>query len=187
MTEKKIIKKTPIKKKSIKESLIKKVKDKKVLIKKVKNKKVLIKKESKETNKTGRQYYEAVGRRKRATARVRLFTCKPFEGEKGKILINEKKYTDFFTTFDLREVILSPLKKMKSINRFEVTIKVKGGGIKGQAEAISHSLSRALVKFNPDFSKKLKRSGFLVRDSREKERKKPGLKKARKASQWKKR
>ncbi len=76
---------------------------------------------------------------------------------------------------------------MKSINRFEVTIKVKGGGIKGQAEAISHSLSRALVKFNPDFSKKLKRSGFLVRDSREKERKKPGLKKARKASQWKKR
>jgi len=76
---------------------------------------------------------------------------------------------------------------MKSINRFEVVIKVSGGGIKGQAEAIRHGLSRALVKFNPDFSKKLKRSSFLTRDSRRKERKKPGLKKARKAPQWKKR
>ncbi len=134
-----------------------------------------------------RQYYEAVGRRKTSTARVRLFTCKPFENEKGKVTVNDKDYADFFTTFDLREILLSPLKKMKSINRFEATIKIKGGGIKGQAEAARHGLSRALVKFNPDFSKKLKRSGFLTRDSRKKERKKPGLKKARKATQWKKR
>ena len=161
------------KKKVVKKKIVKKVPAKKAAIKKAK--------------KTVRQYYEAVGRRKTSTARVRLFTCKPFEGEKAKILINEKKYTDFFTTFDLQEVILSPLKKMKSINRFEITIKVKGGGVRGQADAICHGISRALVKFNLDFSKKLKRSGFLTRDSRKKERKKPGLKKARKASQWKKR
>ena len=101
--------------------------------------------------------------------------------------VNDKDYADFFTTFDLKETLLSPLKKMKSINRFKATIKVKGGGIKGQAEAARHGLSRALVKFNPDFSKKLKRSGFLTRDSRKKERKKRGLKKARRAPQWKKR
>ena len=134
-----------------------------------------------------KRYFEAVGRRKRATARVRLFTCKPFEGEKGKILINERPYDEFFSTLELQQIIINPLKKMKSLNRFEVTVKVSGGGIKGQAGAIRHSLSRALVKFNQDFSKKLKKAGYLRRDPRRKERKKPGLKKARKASQWKKR
>ena len=76
---------------------------------------------------------------------------------------------------------------MKSLNRFEASVKVKGGGFKGQAEAIRHGLARALVKFNPDFRKKLKRVGYLKRDPRMKERKKPGLKKARKAPQWAKR
>ncbi len=176
------------KKKVVKKKIVKKAPDKKVPTKKTLAKKAPAKKtQIKKVKKIGRQYHEAVGRRKTSTARVRLFTCKPFEGEKAKILINEKKYTDFFTTFDLQEVILSPLKKMKSINRFEITIKVKGGGVRGQADAICHGISRALVKFNLDFSKKLKRSGFLTRDSRKKERKKPGLKKARKASQWKKR
>ena len=137
--------------------------------------------------KIARQYFEAVGRRKRATARVRLFTCRPFEDEKGKIIVNDKSYIDFFPTYDLQQTVASPLIKMKSISRFEASIKVNGGGIKGQAEAIRLGLSRALVKFNPDFSKKLKRSSFLTRDSRRIERKKPGLKKARKAPQWKKR
>jgi len=136
--------------------------------------------------KTGR-YYEAVGRRKRSTARVRLFTCSPFEDEQGKVLVNDKSYIDFFPTSRLQQIVISPLKKMKSINRFEVTIKVVGGGILGQAEAIRHGLARTLVKFNPDFSKKLKRAGYLRRDPREKERKKPGLKKARRAPQWSKR
>ncbi|MFH1671226.1 MAG: 30S ribosomal protein S9 [Candidatus Portnoybacteria bacterium] len=134
-----------------------------------------------------RKYYEAVGRRKRAIARVRLFTCQPFEDEEGKIKVNEKDYTKFFSTFELQQIVANPLRKMKSLNRFEVTIKVEGGGIKGQAEAISHGLSRTLVKFNPDFSKKLKRAGLLTRDSRKVERKKPGLKKARRAPQWRKR
>lgn len=139
------------------------------------------------TKKTPAKYYEAVGRRKRAVARVRLFTCRPFESQKARILVNGKSYLDFFPTLQLQEAAADALEKMKSINRFEVTVKVKGGGLRGQAEAIRHGLARALVKFNPDFSKKLKRAGFLRRDPREKERKKPGLKKARRAPQWKKR
>jgi len=134
-----------------------------------------------------KRYYEAVGRRKRSIARVRLFTCQPFEDDKGKILVNDKSYTDFFPTLELQQIAASPLLKMKSLNRFEATVKVKGGGIRGQAEAIRHGLARTLVKFNPDFSKKLKRAGFLRRDPRKKERKKYGLKKARRAPQWKKR
>ncbi len=134
-----------------------------------------------------KRYYEAVGRRKRAIARVRLFTCVPFEGEIARITINGKKYKDFFSTEDLCQTAISPLVKMKSINRFEATIKVTGGGILGQAEAVRHGLARTLVKFNDEFSKKLKRAGFLRRDPRKKERKKPGLKKARRAPQWSKR
>ena len=134
-----------------------------------------------------KRYYEAVGRRKRATARVRLFTCRPFEDEKAKVEINQKSYTDFFPILEFQQLAVSPLQKMKSINRFKVIVKVRGGGLRGQAEAIRHGLARALVKFNPDFSKKLKRAGFLRRDPRKKERKKPGLKKARRAPQWRKR
>ena len=170
-------KKTPVKKASVR----------KVPRKKISAKKTSAKKEpSEKVTKVG-PYYEAVGRRKRSTARVRLFTCRPFEDKKGKIIVNEKNYTNFFPIFELQETIISPLKKMKSLNRFEATVKVKGGGIRGQAEAIRHGLARALIKFNPDFSKKLKRAGYLRRDPRKKERKKPGLKKARRAPQWKKR
>jgi len=175
------------KKKTTKKKAVKKTATKKTTAKKPAAKKSVAKKAPVKKTKDDKQYHEAVGRRKRSVARVRIFTCRPFDDEKGKITINGKPYTDFFTTFDLREVVLSPLKKMKSINRFEVSVKVKGGGIRGQADAVRHGLSRALMKFNPDFSKKLKRSGFLTRDPRRKERKKPGLKKARKASQWKKR
>lgn len=179
VTEKKTkkIKKAPVKKKS----LSKKPKTKAVT-KKATTKKAIIK----ETVESKR-YFEAVGRRKKAVARVRLFTCRPFEEDKARITVNDKIYTDFFSIFEFQQIVVSPLKKMKSLNRFEITVKVKGGGIRGQAEAIRHGLSRTLVEFNPDFSKKLKRAGFLSRDSRRKERKKPGLKKARRAPQWSKR
>lgn len=169
---------------------IKKEKVKKTTSKKPKKKsaeKKPVKKKSAVDADKNKRYYEAVGRRKTATARVRLFTCRPFEGEKGKITVNKKHYTKFFPTLELQQIVAEPLKRMKSFNRFEVTIKVSGGGIRGQAEAIRHGLSRTLVKFNPDFSKKLKRADYLRRDSRRKERKKPGLKKARRAPQWKKR
>ena len=142
---------------------------------------------SKKVKQKTKRYFEAVGRRKKAVARVRLFTCPPFEDEEGRIIVNNKPYTKYFPTLELQRKVSAPLRKMRSLNRFEVSVKVKGGGINGQAEAICHGLARSLVKFNPDFSKKLRRAGYLTRDPRKKERKKPGLKKARRAPQWSKR
>lgn len=131
---------------------------------------------------TSTKYYEAVGRRKRAVARVRLFT----KGEKG-FVVNSKPHTQHFPTEELQEVADGALRKMKVIDKFSVSVHVQGGGQTGQAEAIRHGTARALVKFNPDFRKRLKRAGFLRRDPRETERKKFGLKKARRAPQWQKR
>jgi len=153
----------------------------------IKKKKISKTKKLPQKEKKPQKYYEAVGRRKTAIARVRLFTCRPFEDEKGKILVNGKPYFEIFSTLELQRIVRAALEKMKSLNRFEASIKVKGGGLKGQAEAIRHGLARTLIIFNPDFRKKLKRAGYLRRDPRMKERKKPGLKKARRAPQWAKR
>ena len=128
------------------------------------------------------KYWEAVGRRKTAVARVRLFTA----GEK-EILVNEKSYERYFPDIELREIASSALDKMKLLDRFLVLAKIKGGGIHAQAEALRHGIARALILFNPDFRKRLKKAGFLTRDSRMRERKKFGLKRARRAPQWQKR
>lgn len=128
------------------------------------------------------KYFEAVGRRKTAVARVRLFT----QGKKT-FLVNEKSLEDYFPSFELQEIVKASLKKMKCLDRFRVSIKVRGGGKVAQAEAIRHGIARALVIFNPDFRKRLKKAGFLTRDSRMRERKKFGLKRARRAPQWQKR
>ncbi|MDO8560688.1 MAG: 30S ribosomal protein S9 [bacterium] len=128
------------------------------------------------------RYWEAVGRRKTAIARVRLFT----RGEKG-MWVNGKEYHAYFQYPSLFLIPEDPLKKMKSFERFRVTANIHGGGIHAQAEAFRHGISRALVKFNQDFRKRLKRANFLTRDSRMKERKKFGLKGARRAPQWAKR
>lgn len=138
-------------------------------------------KESADEKKNDR-YYEAIGRRKRAVARVRLFT----KGEKA-FLINSIPYIKYFPTEELRSTADSALRRMKVIDKFRTVAHVQGGGIAGQAEAVRHGTSRALIKFNADFRKRLKRSGFLRRDPREKERRKFGLKKARRAPQWSKR
>lgn len=127
------------------------------------------------------RYFEAVGRRKTASARVRIFT-KP-----GDFTVNGKLYSQYFPTIVLQKTVEDALQKMKLFGRFRVSVMVQGGGIRGQAEALRHGLSRALTKFNPDFRKRLKRAGFLRRDDRMKERKKFGLKKARRAPQWAKR
>lgn len=127
------------------------------------------------------RYFEAVGRRKTAVARVRLFT------KAGEFLVNNKQYAAYFTTLELQKIVEDALQKMKLLGRFKVTIKVSGGGIHSQAEAVRHGLARCLIKFNSDFRKRLKRAGFLKRDPRMKERKKFGLKKARRAPQWAKR
>lgn len=137
------------------------------------------------------KYYESIGRRKEASARVRVYTKKsadvqPSE-DKAIIIVNDKPYMEYFPSAMLQDVVDSPLRKLKSINRFKATVKVNGGGIRGQADAVKFGLSRALVLFDSNFSKKLRKAGFLTRDAREKERRKYGLKKARKSPQWSKR
>lgn len=150
------------------------------------------------------KYFEAVGRRKSAIARVRVYTKKASDlsvqaglsagkidentEEPALITVNDHDYADYFhQNKKLLNIAEAPLKKLKSVNRFKASVKILGGGFNAQAEAIRHGLSRALVMFDPNFAKKLKKSGFLTRDSREKERRKYGLKKARKAPQWAKR
>jgi len=128
------------------------------------------------------RYIEAVGRRKTAVARVRIFP----EGEKD-FIVNEKKLNDYFPYFAHQKIVLAPLELTNCLSSFKIQVKVKGGGIHSQAEAIRHGLARALISFNPDFFKRLKKAGYLTRDPRMKERKKFGLKRARKAPQWQKR
>lgn len=127
------------------------------------------------------RYFEAVGRRKTSIARVRLFT------KAGDFTVNDKLYSQYFPTLELQKIVEDALQKMKLFGRFKVTVHVSGGGVHSQAEAVRHGLARCLIKFNPDFRKRLKRVGFLKRDPRMKERKKFGLKKARRAPQWAKR
>lgn len=138
-------------------------------------------------DKKNKRYYEAVGRRKTAIARVRLLTIKPLEEDEGKITINGKSYKSYFTTMELQQVAEASLRRLKSLNRFEVVALIKGGGVRAQAEALRHGIARVLVDFNADFRKKLKKVGYLKRDPRAKERRKYGLKKARRAPQWAKR
>jgi small subunit ribosomal protein S9 len=127
------------------------------------------------------RYYEAVGRRKRAVARVRLY---PGEGE---MVINGKPLEEYFgRPQDWRDV-RAPLELTETQNRYNLSVLVKGGGITGQAHAVRHGISRALLRADPDAKMTLRRAGFLTRDPREKERKKPGLKRARKAPQYTKR
>ena len=127
------------------------------------------------------RYFEDVGRRKTATARVRLFT------KSGHFTVNGKPYGMYFPTLDLQKTVEDPLKEMKLWERYRVSAMVTGGGAHAQAEAVRHGLARCLIRFNVDFRKRLKRAGFLTRDPRMKERKKFGLKKARRAPQWQKR
>lgn len=137
------------------------------------------------------KYYAAVGRRKSAIARVRIYTKKSTDEANSEdrplITVNQKDYGDYFSEKEQKEIVESPLKKLKSSNRFKATVRVSGGGMTGQAEAIRHGLARALILFDLNFAKKLKKSGYLTRDPREKERRKYGHKKARKSPQWAKR
>jgi small subunit ribosomal protein S9 len=127
------------------------------------------------------RYYEAVGRRKRAVARVRLYP-----GD-GQVVVNDKALDDFFgRPQDWRDV-MAPLRLTNNEDRFNLSVLVKGGGVTGQAQAIRHGVARALLVVDPNLRKPLRRAGFLTRDPREKERKKPGLKRARKAPQYTKR
>ncbi|MGI6689079.1 MAG: 30S ribosomal protein S9 [Christensenellales bacterium] len=124
--------------------------------------------------------YNAVGRRKKAVARVRLVPGQ------GNILINKREIDDYFSMETLKMTVRQPLVLVKSTG-FDVLVNVHGGGPTGQAGAIRHGISRALCKANPELRGELKKAGFLTRDPRMKERKKYGLKGARRAPQFSKR
>lgn len=128
-------------------------------------------------------YYEGLGRRKEATARVRLHTG----GEGGGFIVNEKSLEEYFTRGIDQVQINKPLKVTGVEGRFDITIKVIGGGVTGQAGAVQLGIARALLKADPDYRKVLREHGLLTRDPRAKERKKAGLKRARKAPQYTKR
>ncbi|RJQ29692.1 30S ribosomal protein S9 [Candidatus Parcubacteria bacterium] len=129
----------------------------------------------------GKKYVEGLGRRKTAIARVRL------SHGRGSVSINEKGIEAYFPLERLRSVVRAPLSELKLEDKFDALIHAKGGGLKAQAEAARLGLSRALVLLNPELKKRLRKFGFLTRDSRMVERKKYGLKKARRAPQWQKR
>ena len=128
------------------------------------------------------QYFYAVGRRKTATAQVRLY-----KGD-GKIaIVNDQDAKHYFNPEYLVEQIYAPLKLVGMGNNFDISVLVKGGGMSSQADAIRHGVARALVVFDTELKSTLKKAGLLTRDAREKESKKYGLKKARKAPQYSKR
>ncbi|MEI6528258.1 MAG: 30S ribosomal protein S9 [bacterium] len=131
---------------------------------------------------TEKKYIGAVGRRKTAIARVRLQPA-----TKSSLTINDKSVEEYFKTDMLRHTATEAITKLKLDQKFAITVVVSGGGISGQAVAVRHSIARALNEYDADLRKKLKKAGFLERDQRSKERRKFGLKKARKAPQWSKR
>jgi len=123
----------------------------------------------------------ALGRRKAAVARVYL------SDGKGKITVNDRELESFFPTKPLQYIVKQPLELVDVAAKYDVKINIFGGGIKGQAEAVRLGISRALIDLNPEFRDALKKAGFLTRDSRTVERKKPGQPKARKRFQFSKR
>ncbi len=127
-------------------------------------------------------YYEGLGRRKSATARVRLHV-----GGNGQIIVNDKPYQEYFGRERDWLCVMEALKLTQTEGQFDITVQVKGGGETGQSEAIRLGMARALLEVDPEFRPRLRKQGLLTRDSREKERKKPGLKRARKAPQYTKR
>ncbi len=127
------------------------------------------------------QYYEGIGRRKQSTARVRIMSGS------GEFTVNEKPLAEYFGRTGDAENILAPLQIAGQAATLDVTALVKGGGVTGQTEAVRLGVARALLKLNPDLRATLRKNGFLTRDPREKERKKPGLKRARKAPTYTKR
>ncbi len=128
------------------------------------------------------QYYEGIGRRKESTARVRLMNGA------GVFIVNKKPAEAYFTRLGDLETILAPLEAAgENRSVMDITVLVKGGGVTGQTDAVQLGVARALLKMNPDLRPTMRKGGFLTRDPRIKERKKPGLKRARKAPTYTKR
>lgn len=128
------------------------------------------------------QYYEGIGRRKESSARVRLMSGS------GKFVVNDRPAEDYFPRLGDLQLILAPLQTAnENREQLDISVVVKGGGVTGQTSAVQLGVARALLKMNPDLRSAMRKSGFLTRDARIKERKKPGLKRARKAPTYTKR
>jgi small subunit ribosomal protein S9 len=128
------------------------------------------------------QYYEGIGRRKESTARVRIMTGS------GRFQVNNKTAEEYFTRLGDLQVIMAPVQAAgENQSQLDITVIVKGGGVTGQTDAVQLGVARALVKMNPEVQPVMRKGGFLTRDARVKERKKPGLKRARKAPTYTKR
>lgn len=128
-------------------------------------------------------YFEAVGRRKTASARVRLYRA----ADAAEFVVNGKPLSDYFTRAGDRERVMEPLSLTETGAQFNVSVLVKGGGVSGQVDAARMGIARALTAADANLRASLKKGGLLSRDERAKERKKPGLKRARKAPQYTKR
>jgi small subunit ribosomal protein S9 len=128
------------------------------------------------------QYYEGIGRRKESSARVRLFP-----GGTGNLIINDKDGREYLPREGDVEILLEPLSKLGQEVSYDISVHVNGGGISGQRDAIQLGIARALLEIDPELRPQLRAAGYLTRDARVKERKKPGLKRARKAPTYTKR
>ncbi len=128
------------------------------------------------------EFIYAIGRRKSAVAKTKLWL-----GGNGEITVNGRDYKAYFPVYQLQETLIDALRTVGQDGKVKIEIETMGGGQRGQAEASRLGISRALIDLNPNYRKSLKQLGYLMRDPREKERKKYGLKKARKGSQWAKR
>ncbi|MFH0955860.1 MAG: 30S ribosomal protein S9 [Candidatus Falkowbacteria bacterium] len=128
------------------------------------------------------KFTDGIGRRKTSTARVRLY-----KNGNGLIIINGAEADKYFAEEELFSIINQPLKLAGVVKDFNISINLSGGGKKGQAEAVRHGIARVLLVINPELRASFKIKGWITRDARKKERKKPGLKKARRAPQWAKR
>jgi small subunit ribosomal protein S9 len=127
------------------------------------------------------EYYEGIGRRKASSARVRI------SSGSGAFVVNGKPAEEYFTRMGDLDQILAPVRTADYEGQIDISVLVQGGGVTGQTNAVLHGLARALLKLNPDLRPILRKGGFLTRDARIKERKKPGLKRARKAPTYTKR
>ncbi len=127
------------------------------------------------------KYYEGIGRRKTSSARVRITPGS------GNIVVNGKPGDEYFTRMGDMDIILDPMKAVEMESKLDVSVHVKGGGVTGQTGAVMHGVARALIKMEPELRPIMRSGGFLTRDPRMKERKKPGLKRARKAPTYTKR
>ena len=129
-----------------------------------------------------REYLYGVGRRKTASAQARIY-----KNGKGRVYINKREYRKYFPNFEIQKIITKSAELLKERQNLDISVYAKGGGVRGQADAALLAISRALIKLDPEYREKLKQAGFLKTDARKKERKKPGLKRARRAPQWQKR